>query len=125
MAAAAAVVVAIHSSLSRTRCLLRCGGEKNQGDPVLFLSFSGALKERATSGCPPSLLTFLVGGAQDLALPKTIITRLAKGALPSNTQIQANGILAMSKSATVFINHLANAWVVPLFATPARVRLPL
>lgn len=48
---------------------------------------------------------------QDLTLPKSIITRLAKGVLPSNTQIQANAILAMSKSATVFINHLANAYV--------------
>ncbi|KAJ8105938.1 hypothetical protein ONZ43_g7232 [Nemania bipapillata] len=46
---------------------------------------------------------------EDLTLPKSIITRLAKGVLPSNTQIQANAILAMSKSATIFINHLANA----------------
>lgn len=46
---------------------------------------------------------------EDLSLPKSIITRLAKGVLPSNTQIQANAILAMTKSATVFINHLANA----------------
>lgn len=46
---------------------------------------------------------------QDLNLPKSIITRLAKGVLPPNTQIQANAILALSKSATVFINHLSNA----------------
>ncbi|KAI0599447.1 hypothetical protein F4775DRAFT_551481 [Biscogniauxia sp. FL1348] len=46
---------------------------------------------------------------EDLNLPKSIITRLAKGVLPPNTQIQANAILAMSKSATVFINHLASA----------------
>ncbi|CAJ2513263.1 Uu.00g013820.m01.CDS01 [Anthostomella pinea] len=46
---------------------------------------------------------------EDLTLPKSIITRLAKGVLPPNTQIQANAILAMSKSATVFINHLAAA----------------
>lgn len=52
--------------------------------------------------------------AQELQLPKSIITRLAKGVLPPNTQIQANAILAMTKSATVFINHLANAYV-PLF----------
>ncbi|KAH8174001.1 histone-like transcription factor (CBF/NF-Y) and archaeal histone domain-containing protein [Sarocladium implicatum] len=45
---------------------------------------------------------------EDLALPKSIITRLAKGVLPPNTQIQANAILAMSKSATVFINYLAS-----------------
>ncbi|KAH8203583.1 hypothetical protein TruAng_002216 [Truncatella angustata] len=46
---------------------------------------------------------------QDLNLPKSIITRLAKGVLPPNTQIQANAILAMTKAATVFINHLTNA----------------
>ncbi|EFZ00113.1 histone-like transcription factor (CBF/NF-Y) family protein [Metarhizium robertsii] len=45
---------------------------------------------------------------QDLTLPKSIITRLAKGVLPPNTQIQANAILAMSKSATVFISYLAS-----------------
>lgn len=46
---------------------------------------------------------------EDLNLPKSIITRLAKGVLPQNTQIQANAILAITKAATVFINHLANA----------------
>ena len=40
-------------------------------------------------------------------MPKSIITRLAKGVLPSNTQIQANAILALSKSTTVFISYLA------------------
>ncbi|KAJ6787150.1 hypothetical protein PWT90_05411 [Aphanocladium album] len=44
---------------------------------------------------------------EDLTLPKSIITRLAKGVLPANTQIQGNAILAMSKSTTVFINYLA------------------
>jgi hypothetical protein len=37
--------------------------------------------------------------------------------LPPNTQIQANAILAMSKSATVFINYLASQYV---FVTPLR-----
>ncbi|KAH6619812.1 histone-fold-containing protein [Chaetomium sp. MPI-SDFR-AT-0129] len=46
---------------------------------------------------------------EDLTLPKSIITRLAKGMLPPNTQIQANAILALTKSATVFISHLADA----------------
>ncbi|KJZ76645.1 hypothetical protein HIM_03981 [Hirsutella minnesotensis 3608] len=45
---------------------------------------------------------------EDLTLPKSIITRLAKGVLPPNTQIQANAILAMSKGATVFISYLAS-----------------
>ncbi|KAF4446635.1 DNA polymerase epsilon subunit D [Fusarium austroafricanum] len=45
---------------------------------------------------------------EDLALPKSIITRLSKGVLPPNTQIQANAIMALSQSTTVFINYLAS-----------------
>ncbi|TVY37435.1 DNA polymerase epsilon subunit D [Lachnellula occidentalis] len=37
---------------------------------------------------------------EDLNLPKSIVTRLAKGVLPPNTQIQGNAMLAMTKSAT-------------------------
>lgn len=48
---------------------------------------------------------------EDLTLPKSIITRLAKGVLPANTQIQANAIMAMSKSTTVFISYLAAQYV--------------
>lgn len=44
-------------------------------------------------------------------MPRSIITRLAKGVLPPNTQIQGSAITGMSKSATVFISHLANAYV--------------
>jgi len=44
---------------------------------------------------------------EDLNLPKSIVTRLAKGVLPPNTQIQANAMLAVTKSATVFVNYLA------------------
>lgn len=58
---------------------------------------------------------------EDLNLPKSIITRLAKGVLPPNTQIQANAILAMTKGATVFISHLANAYV-PLPPAPPAAR---
>ncbi|QSZ30422.1 hypothetical protein DSL72_004945 [Monilinia vaccinii-corymbosi] len=47
------------------------------------------------------------GRLQDLNLPRSIITRLAKSVLPPNTQIQGNAMLAMSKSATVFVNYLA------------------
>lgn len=46
-------------------------------------------------------------------MPRSIITRLAKGVLPPNTQIQGSAITGMSKSATVFISHLANAYVPP------------
>jgi DNA polymerase epsilon subunit 3 len=45
---------------------------------------------------------------EDLTLPKSIIARLAKGALPANTQIQANAMLALNRSATVVINYLAS-----------------
>ncbi|KIH87178.1 cbf nf-y family transcription factor [Sporothrix brasiliensis 5110] len=46
---------------------------------------------------------------EDLNMPRSIVTRLAKGVLPPNTQIQGSAITGMSKSATVFISHLANA----------------
>jgi histone H3/H4 len=45
---------------------------------------------------------------EDLNLPKSIVQRLAKGVLPPNTQIQKDALLAMSKSATVFVNYLTN-----------------
>ncbi|KAI9682604.1 MAG: hypothetical protein M1822_006902 [Bathelium mastoideum] len=43
---------------------------------------------------------------EDLLLPRTMCQRLAKGVLPANTQIQKDALLAMSKSATVFINYI-------------------
>ena len=50
---------------------------------------------------------------QDLNLPKSIITRLAKGVLPQNIQLQANAVLALRQSATVFISYLASQFVFP------------
>ncbi|KAF1943196.1 histone-fold-containing protein [Clathrospora elynae] len=47
-------------------------------------------------------------GVEDLNLPKSIVQRLAKGVLPANTQIQKDALLAMSKSATVFVNYLTS-----------------
>jgi hypothetical protein len=58
---------------------------------------------------------------QDLNLPKSIVTRLAKGVLPPNTQIQGNAMLAMTKSATVFVNYLATQYVGPSARVNARV----
>ncbi|KXH65725.1 DNA polymerase epsilon subunit D [Colletotrichum salicis] len=60
---------------------------------------------------------------EDLSLPKSIITRLAKGVLPPQTQIQANAVLAMGKSATVFINYLASQCVKPLL-DPSEILCP-
>ncbi|KAF2653870.1 histone-fold-containing protein [Lophiostoma macrostomum CBS 122681] len=45
---------------------------------------------------------------EDLNLPRSIVQRLAKGVLPPNTQIQKDAVLAMSKSATVFVNYLTS-----------------
>lgn len=45
---------------------------------------------------------------EDLSLPRSIVTRLAKSDLPPNTQIQANAVLAMQKGSTVFISYIAS-----------------
>ncbi|KAL8794504.1 MAG: hypothetical protein Q9195_002977 [Heterodermia aff. obscurata] len=45
---------------------------------------------------------------EDLALPRTMVQRLAKGVLPSNTRIEKDAIAAMSKSATVFVNYMSS-----------------
>ncbi|KAF9978311.1 hypothetical protein BGZ73_002902 [Actinomortierella ambigua] len=44
---------------------------------------------------------------EDNELPKAILTRIMKRALPENTNIQSNAKLAISKSTTIFINYLA------------------
>ncbi|MCJ1346116.1 hypothetical protein MMC31_004328, partial [Peltigera leucophlebia] len=46
---------------------------------------------------------------EDLALPRTMVQRLAKGVIPANTTLQKDAITAMSKSATLFVNYLAHA----------------
>ncbi|KAF2717573.1 histone-fold-containing protein [Polychaeton citri CBS 116435] len=48
-------------------------------------------------------------GIEDLTLPKSIIGRLAKGILPANTNIGKDALLAMHKSATVFVSYIAAA----------------
>lgn len=50
-------------------------------------------------------------GVEDLNLPKSIVQRLAKGVLPPNTQIQKDALLAMSKSATVFVSYITSCAV--------------
>ncbi|KAG9786654.1 hypothetical protein ABEF93_004703 [Exophiala dermatitidis] len=44
----------------------------------------------------------------DLLLPRTLVSRLARGVLPPNTSIQKDATLAIAKSATVFISYLAH-----------------
>ncbi|EWC48354.1 hypothetical protein DRE_02123 [Drechslerella stenobrocha 248] len=45
----------------------------------------------------------------DNTLPKTTITRLAKGVLPQNTQIQKDAVTAFTRGTMVFVNYLASA----------------
>ncbi|KAI5808841.1 histone-fold-containing protein [Peziza echinospora] len=60
------------------------------------------------AGVPPLADTKENGGLSidDNVLPKSIVTRLAKGVLPQNTNIQKDATLALTKGATVFINYL-------------------
>ncbi|KAI9700182.1 MAG: hypothetical protein M1820_006850 [Bogoriella megaspora] len=55
----------------------------------------------------PSAMGVIEQRTNDLNLPRTMCQRLAKGVLPANTQIQKDALLAMTKSATVFINYVA------------------
>lgn len=48
---------------------------------------------------------------QDLSLPKSMVARLAKGVLPANTQIHKDALLALHKSATVFVSYIASKYV--------------
>ena len=50
---------------------------------------------------------------QDLSLPKSMVARLAKGVLPANTQIHKDALLALHKSATVFVSYIASKYVEP------------
>jgi len=40
-----------------------------------------------------------------------MIARLAKGVLPANTQIHKDALLALHKSATVFVSYIAAKYV--------------
>ncbi|KAL9636975.1 MAG: hypothetical protein Q9204_002051 [Flavoplaca sp. TL-2023a] len=62
---------------------------------------------------------------EDLSLPRTMVQRLAKGVLPPNTQIQKDAIVAMSKGATVFINHIADKANELTLSTNKRTITPL
>ncbi|KIW70504.1 hypothetical protein PV04_02766 [Phialophora macrospora] len=47
-------------------------------------------------------------GIDDLLLPRSLISRLARGSLPPNTSLQKDALLALTRSATVFISYLAH-----------------
>ncbi|RDW88876.1 hypothetical protein BP6252_00908 [Coleophoma cylindrospora] len=76
-------------------------GDEGAGTPAKETKETKEAKEKEVRGDGVNI--------EDLNLPKSIVTRLAKGVLPPNTQIQGNAMLAMSKSATVFVNYLASA----------------
>ncbi|THU88596.1 histone-fold-containing protein [Dendrothele bispora CBS 962.96] len=46
-------------------------------------------------------------GIGNFELPKSIVTRIAKSAIPENTKLQKETILSLVKGSTVFINYLA------------------
>ncbi|KAJ8507745.1 hypothetical protein ONZ45_g9914 [Pleurotus djamor] len=46
-------------------------------------------------------------GIENFELPKTLVTKIAKSALPENAKLQKDVVLALVKSSTVFINYLA------------------
>ncbi|KAK7467457.1 hypothetical protein VKT23_004510 [Stygiomarasmius scandens] len=45
-------------------------------------------------------------GIGNFELPKSIVTRIAKSAVPENTKLQKETILSLVKGSTVFINYL-------------------
>ena len=48
---------------------------------------------------------------QDLSLPRAVVTRVSKSVLPANAQIQKEAVLAISKSATAFVNYISSQYV--------------
>ncbi|WPG99714.1 DNA polymerase epsilon subunit D [Acrodontium crateriforme] len=65
--------------------------------------------EEAAETTPASKASKEGISVEDLSLPKSMIQRLAKGVLPANTQIQKDALLALHKSATVFVSYIASS----------------
>lgn len=55
-------------------------------------------------------LTAILVVLKDYLLPRSLTIRLAKSVLPPNTTIQKDAVLAIQKSATVFVNYLASQY---------------
>lgn len=51
--------------------------------------------------------TRFMTNCKDHSLPKSVVVRLAKSVLPENTMMQKEAVIALMKSATVFVNYLA------------------
>ncbi|WVQ77113.1 hypothetical protein IAR50_006796 [Cryptococcus sp. DSM 104548] len=48
-------------------------------------------------------------GIQDFELPKTTLTKLAKGSIPDNVKMQQDVVLALLRGSTLFISYLTAA----------------
>ncbi|KAL1679116.1 histone-fold-containing protein, partial [Schizophyllum commune] len=46
-------------------------------------------------------------GIENFELPKSVVTKIAKSALPDNVKLQKETVLSLIKGSTVFINYLA------------------
>jgi len=46
-------------------------------------------------------------GIENFELPRALVTRIAKSAVPENVKLQKDTVLSLVKGATVFINYLA------------------
>ncbi|KAG9312387.1 histone-fold-containing protein [Chiua virens] len=46
-------------------------------------------------------------GIENFELPKTLVTKIAKSAIPENAKLQKETVLSLVKGSTVFINYLA------------------
>ncbi|KAL1757873.1 hypothetical protein FB107DRAFT_259300 [Schizophyllum commune] len=47
-------------------------------------------------------------GIENFELPKSVVTKIAKSALPDNVKLQKETVLSLIKGSTVFINYLAH-----------------
>jgi len=52
-------------------------------------------------------------GIENFELPRALVTRIAKSAVPENVKLQKDTVLSLVKGATVFINYLAATYVQP------------
>lgn len=46
-------------------------------------------------------------GLDDLLLPRTLVQRIARDALPESTQLPKDGVTALQRSATVFVSYVS------------------
>ncbi|KIN98506.1 hypothetical protein M404DRAFT_16596 [Pisolithus tinctorius Marx 270] len=53
-------------------------------------------------------------GIENFELPKTLVTKIAKSAIPDNAKLQKETVLSLVKGSTVFINYLGVAHDVAL-----------